>query len=688
MIKTSIKHHALQPYQKHSIQATSIRIEDTSDYLNLSAVYCPPKHKIKEELFTDFFNSLGSRFIAGGDFNSKNTYWGSRTTTTRGRELKKCVDSNHLTPISTGEPTYWPTDPNKKPDLLDFFICRNICQLHTLVESCFDGSSDHTPAILTLSSTVINVGYNETLCNKDTDWDSFQDYINDNIDMHMPLKTSEDVETACSYITNLIQVAAWKSSPEEKPNIPKQNIPLHIKNKIQDKRRLRRVWHASRHPSDKAALNKASRELKKILQEAKNATVKHYVTCLSANGKGEHSLWKATKGLNQPQIAIPPIRSGTTSWARSDSEKAEVFAKHLASVFQPNEGEEDTLIDEVLNQDFQLDLPLKPTSPREIHRRIKELETHKAPGFDLITPRILKELPRRCVVFLACLFNAIFRTHHVPSIWKVSQIILVHKNGKPTDRVDSYRPISLTPILSKLWETILLHRLSSTLAKENIIPEHQFGFRKMHATIEQVHRVYNAVRQCFEKKEYCSAAFIDIQQAFDRVWHKGLLYKIKTLLPHSFYPILSSYLSNRLFQVKQKEARSSLYECKAGVPQGSVLGPVLYNIFTSDMPQTPRVTIATYADDAAFLSCDREPEIASLNLQLQLDQTNIWLKKWRIKASAQKSNHITFTLNRRDCPGVRLGDATLPHSNSVKYLGFHLDRRLTWSNHIKKRGMN
>lgn len=129
------------------------------------------------------------------------------------------------------------------------------------------------------------------------------------------------------------------------------------------------------------------------------------VQLLSPNGNGRHSLWKATKSLAQPQECHPPIRRNN-SWARSDFEKSEMFATHLADVFKPNETEDpdDPEIDAILNQDLQLSLPIEPMSTRELGREIANLALNKAPGFNLISPRILKELPRRCFVFLTILF--------------------------------------------------------------------------------------------------------------------------------------------------------------------------------------------------------------------------------------------------------------------------------------------
>ncbi|CAH2086206.1 unnamed protein product [Euphydryas editha] len=260
---------------------------------------------------------------------------------------------------------------------------------------------------------------------------------------------------------------------------------------------------------------------------------------------------------------------------------------------------------------------------------------------------------------------------------------MIHKHGKPPEEVTSYRPISLLPVLSKMFERILLSRILPILNENQVIPKHQFGFRQQHSTIEQVHRVCEKIRSSFENKEYCSAVFLDIQAAFNKVWHKGLLYKIKAFLPHSFYLLLESYLTDRIFQVREDGELSHIHDIMAGVPQGSVLGPVLYTIYTADLPEAQGVTTATFADDTALLASNRDPTVASAILQNNLDKVTEWLQKWRIKASATISVHITFTLRKGNCEPVKMCDVTLPQCDTVRYLGMHLDKRLTWKKHIK-----
>jgi hypothetical protein len=343
--------------------------------------------------------------------------------------------------------------------------------------------------------------------------------------------------------------------------------------------------------------------------------------------------------------------------------------------------EEETIL-QFLETPYQLDPPLPRLLRTEIQTAITNLNRKKSPGYDLITGQIIKELPVIGTKYLTQLFNAILLLNYFPAQWKVAQILLIPKPGKPPHELTSYRPISLLPIVSKLFETLLLKRLLPLIERNNLIPSHQFGFRRRHSTIQQTHRVVHRINDAFERKEYCSAAFLDISQAFDKVWHPGLLYKLRQSLPHNYFLLLQSYLHQRHFFVRLASAQPTLYPIHAGVPQGSVLGPLLYLLYTADLPTSPTTTIATFADDTAILATDSDPTAASRKLQSHLLALQLWLQKWRMQANPHKSVHITFTTRSGMCPPVHLNAVHLPCADHVKYLGFHLDRRLTWRHHI------
>lgn len=408
---------------------------------------------------------------------------------------------------------------------------------------------------------------------------------------------------------------------------------------------------------------------------------------LSPSEATDYSLWKATRKVNNTELPNPPIRKDDGSWAKSNEEKANVFADHLYEVFQPNPTDIINSIDDdvqaFLDSPYQLEPPLQKFTVKQVADIIEtKLNPKKSPGHDLITVKILKELPEVGLKYITQIYNAILLTSHFPLLWKLGQIILIQKPGKPPDSVSSYRPISLLPILAKVLEKLLLSRIEPILTNRHVIPNHQFGFRPQHATTEQTHRVCKYIYQSMEDKKYCAAVFLDITQAFDKVWHSGLLYKIRKILPHNYFAILKSYLQDRHYLVRYKDATTNIHPISAGVPQGSVLGPVLYLIFTADLPTSKDVITATYADDTAVLTAHHNSTFASQHLQVNLDKIQMWLAKWRMRINETKSQQITFTNRRGACPPITLNGHQLHQQDVVKYLGMHLDSRLTWKNHI------
>ncbi|GBP15457.1 Probable RNA-directed DNA polymerase from transposon X-element [Eumeta japonica] len=203
---------------------------------------------------------------------------------------------------------------------------------------------------------------------------------------------------------------------------------------------------------------------------------------------------------------------------------------------------------------------------REVQNVIANLNPKKAPGIDGISNKMMIELPRVAVRILLFIFNAMLRLEYFPNNWKVAVVKMIPK------------------------------------------PDHQFGFRRQHSTIEQTHRLVQVIRSAFEQKSYCSALFIDVSQAFDKVWHEGLILKLKLHLPTNIVKLLENYITSRKFVVKEGEFVSLPEYIASGVPQGSILGPLLYLIYTSDMPVGSNIHTSTFADDTACLSTHKIPQ--------------------------------------------------------------------------------
>ena len=190
------------------------------------------------------------------------------------------IITNNLNYLATYEPTYWPTDTNKIPDLLDFFITKSISPRYVQINSSAELSSEHSPVIATVSSTIIENPPNGFIHNQLTNWQLFREVFNRSTSALISLKTNEDIETVTEYLNTSI-INAIRFSTPTKISISNHEHPYYILKKIAEKRRLRRVWQTHKTPDDKHKLNSATRKLTKIIKKYKNYRFQKYLGNLS-----------------------------------------------------------------------------------------------------------------------------------------------------------------------------------------------------------------------------------------------------------------------------------------------------------------------------------------------------------------------------------------------------------------------
>lgn len=683
-IKDCIEQYEDPKIELETLQLCTIRVKNSQRILKISSIYCPPRLALEKSDFTNLFKSLKPNFIIGGDFNAKHTFWGSRCISQKGRMLYGAGMEYSCDFHSTGKPTYWPTDTSKIPDLIDFFVVKGVSTNHIKIEESFDLSSDHSPVILILSEKLIHNPEPARLTGRTTNWDGFRNEIEANVELSVPLTTPYELEVEIDRFVEIVQLASWNNTPKPKKKPDKYGLryPPEIRELVNQKRKARKKWQQIRSPQHKAHFNFLCNLLKTTIKDFKNRAIGSYLESLTAKKDSNYSLWKAVKGTKRPKIPAPPIKINQNEWAREDKNKADVFAAHLEETFKPYDGQ-------VVNDNndgselISDDSTLASATLRELKHEIEDLKPKKAPGYDLITGEVLKALPRKALIKLLHILNAALRLKHVPSQWKVAEVIMVLKPGKPPNEVKSYRPISLLPIISKIFERILLRRLQPVIEDNNLIPDHQFGFRSKHSTIDQVHRITDVIEKALEERKICSSLFLDVSQAFDKVWHEGLKIKLRQVLPVRLYDILKSYLGNRLFRVRHGNEYSELKEISAGVPQGSVLGPLLYLLYTRDIPKEDDTILATFADDTAILAVGKTVEETTAKLQTALNKVNEWTREWRIALNETKSVHVNFTYKKTNDLPIFLNLARIPFANEAKYLGMTLDAKLKWNSHVK-----
>ena len=680
LVKENIKQYEQDKTITEEIQATAVNIETKNYSFVVASIYCPPRFSTTKEKFIDFFKTLGNRFIVGGDFNAKNTIWGSRLTTFKGKTLLSAIKESRSEFLSTGKPTYWPTDQQKIPDLIDFFIMKNITCNFLHISEIPELNSDHTAIVLILSVTIIENVKIPYLTNKYTNWELFRLILEEKVQLSVSLQNKYEVDNETEKFINDIQISARDSTPEIHKKLKGHNYPSEIREIIREKRKLRQKWQRTRAPVDKTNFNNISQQLRREIKRIKNESFNTYLNQLSNDKVSDYSLWKATKKFTRPIMQIPPIRILNQNWARRNNEKANAFADYLEKIFTLECDDNNHDLNDI---QYQSSEAIKKVKRKDIISEIKNINLKKSPGNDLINGEILHNLPQKAITKLTNIINAALRLKYVPKSWKTAEVIMIPKPGKPPHNISSYRPISLLPIMSKIFEKILLKRLKPIIEEKKLIPDHQFGFREQHSTIDQVHRITNVIEKSLEEKKICSTVFLDVAQAFDKVWHKGLIAKLNSLLPLSYTEILQSYLTDRRFRIRQEDAYSDYKNINAGVPQGSVLGPILYLLFTSDIPKLENNIIATFADDTAIMAVGTSVDDSTEKLQSALSKIYNWTEKWKIKLNESKSVHIDFTNRRIEYKPVYLNNQIIPHSNTAKYLGMTLDSKLRWKAHVK-----
>ena len=327
-----------------------------------------------------------------------------------------------------------------------------------------------------------------------------------------------------------------------------------------------------------------------------------------------------------------------------------------------------------------------PFSMEELDEGIKTLKAGKASGLDGITSEMIQNFGRSARKWLLALFNNCRVTFALPKIWRRAKVVALLKPNKDPESPRSYRPISLLCTLYKLYERLILTRISPTV-DEQLSPD-QAGFRPGRSCCGQVLNLTQHIEDGYENRMITGAVFVDLTAAYDTVNHRALLLKLaKTLKNSTIVKVIASLLNNRRFFVEMNGKRSRWRVQKNGLPQGSVLAPMLFNIYTNDQPHFNNIRRFIYADDLCLTTQAKSFSTIEQRLTGALESLSAYYKAWFLNANPGKTQVCAFHLNNSQSQkmlNIKWEGKTLRHDKFPVYLGVTLDRTLSFKEHIRK----
>ena len=294
---------------------------------------------------------------------------------------------------------------------------------------------------------------------------------------------------------------------------------------------------------------------------------------------------------------------------------------------------------------------------------------------------------------LKIIFRTILLTSTYPDIWKLYNVTPILKKGDK-QLIRSYRPISLLPICGKIFEKIIFNNLYSYFNVNHLITKNQSGFRPGDSTTNQLLYLVNEIHQAFErcKSLEVRAVFLDISKAVDKVWHNGLIFKLKQNgVSGNLIMFFQNYLDNRNQQVVLNGCYSKYSLVESGVPQGSVLGPLLFLIYINDLERNTKSNIKFFADDT-MLSIVKDPAISADDLNHGFDIIRQWACQWKMEFNPDPNKQATEVLffckkSSPNHPQLIFNGTAITKVNEQKHLGLILDSSLSFEKHLNEKFM-
>lgn len=665
------------------LQAVAARVGEVT-YLS---VYISEKDLSVLPILDKIIQSLPKPIVVLGDFNAHHFLWGAPNDDGMGNGLMEIINDHNLCVLNDGSPTRRPV-PGQAPSYVDITLSSaslsSLLNWECLTLSC---GSDHYPLLISLPSGKTGTFnplpplFKFRLNNYD--WELFSQEVESKI-MSLPsLSTLDDYNNINKAYDNLI--TAYLAAADK--HIPKKNV-AHKKissppwwdkecteavNKRNDAEKLNKqclTMHSYLFYKNVEAATK------RLLRKKKKEGWKRFCSKLSPDSPSS-LIWKNIRMFRSSFIA--PSRNYTSQ------EWINPFLDNIAPTMVPKFDQLPYTYSYISdNSNINNNLACSFSLP-ELQLVLNRL-SDSTPGCDGIPYSFLINSKPITLSYLLNLINSIIDTGIIPSSWKHQIIIPILKPNKDSNNPLSYRPVALSSVLVKLAEHLIKQRFEWYVEHNNLLPCSQYGFRRGKG-VSDSHAIFATdIFLSFSKSESVVGAFLDIQSAYDNVNLIKLKEKMSDLkLPLKFIDFIFNLYTGRTISLHIPGFEDKIRKVWKGIPQGSVLSPLLYDIYTFDLHLNvdPSCSILQYADDVLVYSANRDIKIAAETLNDSLNKLSSWLSAQNLSLSKSKSLIVVFT-RKRKVPTVNISvdGERIPVVKEAKFLGRIFDSSMNGNAHI------
>lgn len=631
--------------------------------------YISPATNVEE--FQQFLRELSNevrdhskKLLIGGDFNAKSYSWGSPREDRKGSILAEWASEVDLTILNNGNvPTF---ERNGGSSFIDITLCSS--SLARLVEKWYVAEEENLSYHRNIHIEIINVtkviqemkpkkGWTYKAEKKEQLFKKIEEEMKRQNYTHTAKEISETLESACNTVlkkkyTNTKRKAAywWNEEISEL-----RNESLRMKRRVTRLNRQTNISEVRRNEIQNQ-YRECRNELKKAIRKAKRQawnTLREEI---------DRDLWGTGYKIVTGKIGLRSIVTLTDDEQMRVAE--ELFPKHQTKIWPKIAVKQE-------------DIPI--CTREEIVVAGRRIKTGKAAGPDGIPPEVIKAIAEQRPELMERTLNGIIKQGCFPREWKVGRLMLIEKPGKIDGRT-TYRPLCLLNVVAKLLEQIINRRLIDEMEEKGALSSMQFGFRKGMSTVDAIKKVQDSTR---EANNFAVMITLDVKNAFNSASWNGI---IKILKKRQISPyiikLICSYLENRKILVGEKQSM----DMTCGVPQGSVLGPTLWNLYYDDVLREEMpdgTTMVAYADDLALIVCGKDREEIEDNIAWTMGRINIWMSKSGLQLAPHKTEAVVLAGRRTiKTVTVRTGTVAIESQRSLKYLGILIGHNMSMGQHI------